>query len=255
MTTERTGSRIQTTETTLEIVAALHELDGARVEEVADHLDIASSTVHRHLATLADHGYVIKEGDIYHIGSRFLTMGGYAQTRKRAYNLARKTVEKVSNQTEERAQFLIEEHGERVYLETRTGKHAVETDAYLGKRGPLHCSAAGKAILAALPESRTREIIDQRGLEEVTENTITDRDELFEELDAIRERGVAFNREESTMGLNAVGTSVVTASGEVLGALSVSGPAHRLKGDRLTQDLPDTLLGFANELELKIKYP
>lgn len=249
-----TDTPVRTTETSLRIVEALLEMEEARFEDVADYLDIAPSTAHRHLQTLQEFGYVVNEAGLYKLGLQFLTIGGQIRANKPAFELAKDTVHDLAEQTKERVQFEVQEQGERVFLFTTIGEHAVQADAKIGRRGPLHCSAAGKALLAELPESRIREIIDSQGLPEITENTITDLDELLAELETVREEGIAFNREESTIGLNAVASSVVEPDGNVLGALSVSGPAHRLNEERLTEEVPNLVRGAAQELELNVKY-
>lgn len=254
MTNDQTLSAVKTTETSLAVVAALYDLDGGRVNEVADYLDTAPSTIHRHLTTLRKHDYVTKEGDVYRLGLQFLTLAGYIQHHESGYQLAKSKVEQLASETDERVQFIVEEHGQRVYIHTAVGEHAVQTDAHMGKRGPLHCSAAGKSILADLPEERVHEIIDHRGLPQITEATITDRETLFEELERIENQEFAFNREESTSGLNAAGTAIQRPDGRVFGALSIAGPAHRFKGERLEETIPDLLLGAANELELNLEY-
>jgi DNA-binding IclR family transcriptional regulator len=248
------GRTVKTTETAFTIIEGLEELDGARVTELADHLGLAASTVHSHLATLYEMGYVVKEGDRYLIGSRFLKLGETAKERKEAYELARPKVKALAEETEERCQFIVEEHGRGVYLHRETGSRAVWTDSGLGKRVFLHSTASGKSVLANLPEERVDAILDRWGLPAQTDNTITDRTELFEELDVIRERGYAVNKEESTDGLRAVGVPVMDGSGDLLGALSVSGPSHRMKGEWFEREIPDLLLGTANELKLNLKY-
>lgn len=254
MTKKQTNEMVHTTETSLQIVEALRRLDTARIDELAEELDIAPSTVYRHLQTLRKYGYVVKEADFYRLGLQFLTLGGYIRDRKSEYELAKEAVEDLAEQTHERVQFEVEEQGERIFIYTATGEHAVQAKGTVGRRGPLHCSAAGKAILAELPNSRVMEIIEQHGLECVTENTITDSNALLEELEEIREQGIAFNLEESTVGLRAVAATVKTPDDEVLGALSISGPAHRMEGVRLEEEIPNTLRGLAQELELNIKY-
>lgn len=85
-----------------------------------------------------------------------------------------------------------------------------------------------------------------------TPATITDRDELYDELERIRSAGVAFNDGESIKGLRAVGAPVITPRDTVLGAFSVSAPTHRLKDDLYEKELPNLILGSANELELNL---
>jgi DNA-binding IclR family transcriptional regulator len=245
---------VRTTATSLEIVEVLVDLGEARIEDIAESLEIAPSTAHRHLQTLKTYGYVVNEKGTYKPGLQFLTVGGKLRASKPAFDLVKDSVYDLAKQTKERVQFEVEEQGERVFLFTDTGEHAVKADAKIGRRGPLHCSAAGKALLAEFPDSQVRYIIDQKGLPEITENTITETDELLEELKTIRQKGIAFNREESTAGLHAVASSVKGPNGELLGALSVSGPARRLSGQRFNTEIPDLVRGAAQELELNIEY-
>lgn len=247
-------SLAKTTETSIAVVDAVRELDGATIEALSEHLGLAESTVHRHLATLRKHGYVVRDETAYRVGLQFLTVGGYAQRHTTAYPMIKEKVDTLASETGERAQFIVEEHGERVYLYTEVGQSAVQTGAHVGKRGVLHTSAAGKAILANLDSERVESIVAEHGLSGSGRNSITTREELEEELATIRDRGYASNRQETTDGVHAVGAAVTDSDDEVVGALSVSGPANRIKGDRFTETLPERLLGAVNELELYIEH-
>lgn len=256
MVTGNKGRTLATTENSLAVIHKLKEMDGARVTELADELDTAPSTAHSHLATLEEAEYVVKDGDIYRLGLRFLELGEYVRHLDDYYfSLAKPKVDQLAEETGGRAHFIVEEHGRGIYVYSNSGEHGVVTYARDGRRLSLHRAAAGKAILAYLPIERVHEIIDEQGLEGRTANTITDRDELLEELEEIRGRdGIGFNMEEQILGIRAVGAPVRTSEGAVIGGLSVSGPTHRLKGDRLYEGLPDIVLGTANELELEIQY-
>lgn len=248
------SERVKSAETAFAVVEALLDLEGGGVSEIAARLGMAKSTIHAHLQTLENAEYVVREGDQYHVGLRFLELGEFARTRKEEYHLSQAKVFELAEETQERAQFIVEEHGYGVYLYREVGDRAVHTDPGIGKRIPLHSTAAGKAILANLPEERVEQIIETRGLEGVTTNTTTDYDELKAELETIREQGYAFNLEENVPGLHAVGVAVTPEETNVCGALSVSGPSHRLRGDLLREEIPRLLLGTVNELELNLKY-
>jgi DNA-binding IclR family transcriptional regulator len=255
MATPADRRTLATTANSLRVIRELKELDGARVTELADEMDLAASTVHSHLVTLEATGYVVKEGDIYRLGLKFLDLGEYVRKNHSYYAMAEPKVDQLAKETAGRAHFIVEEHGRGVYVYTRSGEHAVETFSRDGRRLYLHQAAAGKAILAALSPDRLETVLDRHGLPGRTENTVTDREELYDELAAIRDRdGVAYNMEEQIRGLRAVGTSVTAPDGSVVGGLSVSGPTHRMKGDRLHEEIPDVVLGTANELELQIEY-
>lgn len=254
MTEDNSRRTVKTTARSFEIVHALREMEGARITELADRLGMTKGTLHRHLSTLYDLQYVVRDGDEYHIGLRFLKLGEYARTRKEPYSMAETHVEELAEVTEERAQFVVEEHGRGLYLHIATGSHAVRTGLRIGHRIHLHSTAAGKIILSRMSDEEVRSIVDRWGLTEKTSKTITDVDELFDEIEAVADRDYAFNREENIDGLQAVAAPVEGPTDELVGVLSVSGPTHRMKGDRFEREIPDILLGSANEFELNIKY-
>lgn len=252
---QTTNRAIETTETAFEVVEAVRSLDGVRVTELAAELDMVKSTVHRHLTTLHELGYLVKKGEQYYVSLKFVPLGEAARTRKRSYSKLRPKVAALAEQTNESAQFLVPEHGRAVYVHRETGRNAIDTpNSSIGDPIPLHASAAGKAIFACYPPETVDEIADRTGLEPLTDNTITDREALREELAEIRSEGYSVNDEEAIEGVYAVGVPIKRTDGTPLGALSISGPAHRLRSDQSERELADTLLETANELELNIAY-
>ena len=233
------------------MIESLKSLDGARVSELADALGMAASTVHAHLATLEKHEYVAKEGDEYHLGLEFLSLGDYVGYRKPAYETAEAYTEQLATETECRAVFMVEEHGWGVYMFTYSGEHAVWTYSTVGKKVPLHVTAAGKAILSKLSDDYIEAIIDRHGLGPETENSITSPEDLFAEIEEIRDRGYSFNNQEQLDGVKAVGVPVTDAHDRVIGSFSVASPANRLDHTEFEEELPNTLLGIANEFELE----
>ncbi|WP_267643374.1 IclR family transcriptional regulator [Haloarchaeobius amylolyticus] len=252
MATQDGGRTLQTTQTSLEVVETLRAMDGARVTELAEEMGVAPSTMHAHLTTLREAEYVVKDGDVYHLSLKFLALGDYVGNRREAYRIADSYTEQLAGETECRAVFVVEENGRGVYLHTYSGKHAVWKYSTIGKRFHLHQTASGKALLSQLPEFRVREIAEKWGLPSRTDNTINDLEALLDELAEIRERGIAFNEEEQLDGVKAVGVPVQGADGQVVGAFSVASPANRVDEERFRTELPNILLGVANEFELEI---
>lgn len=250
-TTEKT---IKSNETLFAILEFLKVNDGATLGEIADEIDIAKSTAHYHLKTLLELGFVTKQGEEYHIGMRFLDYATYARQELSLFNAAKPTIDELAKRCNERVWCVIEEHGQCVFVYTAEGKQAVDTDGRVGKRFPLHHISAGKAILAHLPDDRVEEIIGDHGLSARTPQTITDREELMEELAAIRERGYAFNYEESVPGLHAIGAPVFDSKRTVLGGISIVGPANRLTPNRIEDEYAELLLGAVNEIQLNLEY-
>jgi len=246
---------IKATETSIDVVEAVKALDGARTTEVADELGVAKSTAHKHLKTLERRGYLTRSAGEYHVGLRFLNLGEFARTRWPCYSLVQEAVTDLGERTEEDVDFCVEENG-RVYTlceayhkwekyhEAQSGYRVNIGDCYY-----MHTVASGKAILATYPEAAVREVVDRWGLPALTERTITDVEDLLADLDRTRERGYGLSDEEYVEGLRTISRTVSLPDGGVLGALSVSGPAYRMAGAVLEQEIPDALVDAAESLE------
>lgn len=251
---ETGGARIKSLDTTVSVIEALETLDGGTVTEIANEAELSKSAVHKHLQTLRSHNYIVQGGTEYRLSFRFLDLGGYVRTQFPEATLIKEKVRELADQTGEVAQCMTEEHGMAVVLFRESGTNGVPTRTRPGKRMYLHQTASGKAILSQLERSRVEEILDRHGLPQATSTTITDRESLFEELQEIREQGVAFSYGESTQGLYAVAAPVTDPEGEVLCACVVSGPNHRMKGGPMNDEYPNLLLSVVNEIELNIAH-
>jgi len=245
---------VRTTEKTLSLVEELMQKGPCGVTELAGDLDMGKSAVHNHLTTLQKHGYVLKDGDDYRVGLKFLEVGGHSRKSMEVYQVAEPEVKSLAADTGELANLLVEEQGMGVYLMRAKGDDAVDLDTYAGLRTHLHTTALGKAILANLPESRVDEIIERHGLEQKTPKSIGTRQELFQVLEGVRERGYAIDDGERLEGLRCLAAPIKSSSGEVLGAISVSAPASRVSDEDLHGALPERVLSAANVVELNINY-
>lgn len=249
---ESTTGPLHSVDITCSVIAALKE-DTARVTELADRLDRSKSTVHDHLKTLERNDLVVKEGEEYRLSIRILDIAEHVRNQIGNYEIIRDELDDLAEETGENAQFAIEEHGGVGYFYKTRGNQGVQTVSSVGTFQPMHSTALGKAILANLPEDRVHEILDRHGLSSMTENTITDRENLFEELEQVREQGYAVDDEENVLGLRCVSAPVV--GGDVIfGAVSVSGPSSRFSGDRLSEELPEKVKRTANVIELNSQY-
>lgn len=251
---EQAKYAVKSVETAFRILDALKQLNGAGVSELASHLDIPKSTVHNYLSTLVQEEYVVKEDSSYHVGVRFLEYGAFARVQLDIYEIAKPEVDKLAKATGELANLMIEEHGRGSYLHRARGEMAVQVEAHVGTRVPLHETGLGKAIMAHLPRERVDEIVEMHGLTAATTNTITDRGKLNDELAQIRETGIALDDEERIPGLRCVAAPILSKNDRILGAISVSGPSNRIRGDRFTEKLPNRVLESVNVIELNVTY-
>ncbi|MFB6297732.1 MAG: IclR family transcriptional regulator [Salinirussus sp.] len=235
------------------IVETLQRREPAGVTELADAVGMPKSTVHVHLSTLGEWGYVVQDDrQRYRLGLKFLELGIVARDHRRIYEEAAPTIEELAAGTGENVWCVVEENGEAVFVAKAAGSRAIQTNARVGQHVDLYRLAAGKAILATLPADRRGRIVD--GYEFPLEGTGAGREELTAELAEIRDRGVAFGAGGFVSGVAGVGAAVTDNSGTVHGAISISGPTGRLSGDRLEGELADLIRGAAGELQVNLSY-
>jgi len=228
MTDDTNKRKIKSLERAYGIIEFLRREDGATLSGIAQRVGLTPGSVHTYLSTLQDMGYVVQTDRGYELGPEFITLGEYVRNHSRLYQAAKSEVDKLADKTEEAVHLIIEHQGQGIALYEQFGDEAVGTDYHRKLRQEphqhLHCTASGKAILANLPERKVNDILDRRGLEIQTPNTIGNRSALFEELATIRDEGYAVNNEEELLGIVAVGSAIRDSGGNVLGSISVSAP-------------------------------
>lgn len=252
--TGETRQTVDATHTASRVLELLHELDGAGVTELADRLDRAKSTTHGHLATLEDHEFIVRDGDIYRLSMRFLEFAEGVKGRVGEYDIIRTEIENLAAETGEVAQFAREEHGRVVYLYKAKADRGVETASSIGKREDMYSTGLGKAILSQLSPEQREDLLSRQELREKTANTITDTDALHTELERTRERGYAIDDEENILGIRCIAAPAVGDDGTVLGAISVTGPATRMTNQRFDDELAENVRRAANVIEVNTKY-
>lgn len=235
------------------IIEYMAEAGSSTVTQIAIDLDMPKSTVQMHLNTLYEERMIVKRDGKYELGVGFLQYGMAVLRRHQLFPVVKGKVENLAEQTGELAACFVEDRGEAVYLYGKEGEQSIRTDLDIGDRTDLHAVASGKAIIAFLPDDQINEIIQKRGLDRKTKNTITDPEELLDELEQIRERGYACSLEESIEGMRVVAAPLLWDD-QVLGSISLAGPANRFVGDYFHQEIPSLVTGTANEIEMKLQY-
>lgn len=241
------------TQRSFDVVETLRELDGARLTTLAVELDLPNSTVHNHLSTLMELGYVVKTGDTYRLSLKFLELGEYTRSLYKIHRVARPELKELATETGEAASLMVEENGMGVFLFSAAGHNALPLDTDTGTQIHLHASGLGKAILAHLSDERVETVIGRHGLPAYTDETITDAETLRSELTETRERGVAVDDEERVTGARSVAAPIKNDTGQIVGSVGISGPGGRLSDARI-DELSDTLHDVTNVVELKLIY-
>lgn len=245
------GPKIKSVGTSLDIVQTLTDDGPMTITELAETLDRSPSNVLAHLRTLQDRGFAVKENDTYRVGLRYYEIGHTIKQHYPLYVHGTDAADELAAETGEYVWLMVEEQGRGYYLYKSGGENAVESGAYtMGSRWHLNSTASGKVMLAQMDESRVDEILDTHGLKSMTPNTITDRAELKEELERIREEGFARDEEESAVGIRGV-AAPVQGLDDVIGTVSVSGPASRIKGEYFRDVLPQKVKETADIVRIK----
>jgi DNA-binding IclR family transcriptional regulator len=252
----RTGATIKGVEKSFNIVESLVELENPNLTEISSYLDIPKSTVHIHLQTLENIGYVVSVDGKYHLGLRFLELGEHARRQFDIYQAVQNELVELANKTNEAVNIGVMENGERVLIKKLEMADAVYDNAMTGERTHLHLTALGKAILGGLDDDQIRQIVDRQGLPRATSNTITDLEELLEECDQIRSQGYSIEDEERREGILAVGAPIMDrTNNEVLGSICVSGPRNRLSVDgEIDDEIITAVQSSANVIELRCNH-
>lgn len=247
MVTNDAGNVHKTTEQAIHVLDAIRQGNGATISDLLSEFDLSRSTLYTHLNTLTNAGFIVRENGRYWVGTRFKEFSVAAENRKPSYQLVKNEIQYLEDEFEAETEFLVEEAGRINVL------YHSETIDHNRVRLHAHNTAAGKAILADLPDQRVHEILNEHGLPQQTENTITDRDDLFDELETISERGYAYNNNECFDGYHGIGATVDGIDGSILGAITLGGPIYRIPEKRLKNELVDALRNTINEIESSIE--
>jgi len=248
---------IQSVLTTTELLSCIRESNGATVSQLADWTDLSPGTVHTHLSTLQEAGLIVRDEPEYTLGPQFLVLGETVRNHSKLYQASRQQVNKLAEKNDECAHLILEHERKLFTLYERFGSEAVGVKFHDRKReqpiNHLHCTAAGKAILAHIPDERIQQILRVGEFPQNTPNTITDPELLLDELEEIRRRGFAVADEEQMEGIRAVGSPIIEGNDTVAGAIAVSGPSTRLQGEVFRDELPQTVMQAANICEVNLQ--
>ena len=208
---------------------------GMSLTELAQQAGLPSSTAHRLLTTLEQERYVRFDQDrrLWSIGMQAFVAGcGFTKTRS-LIGLARPHMRVLMEETGETVNLAVEDDGMAVYLAQVECRQMMRAFARLGSRVPLHCSAVGKAILMSWSDKALARILRRQGMQCLTVRTIGSPALLRAELERSRRVGHAIDDEEHAVGLRCLAAPIHDENGDVVGAISASGPMARMTDERL----------------------
>jgi DNA-binding IclR family transcriptional regulator len=244
-TSERQGIQVIARAAAL-LRALRHRPEGMTLGELSKAISLPRSTVQRLVDALDNEGFVLAASATsgVRLGPSLLALA--AATRFHIAEVARKTLESLAKETGETVDLSLMDQSKVVFIDQVAGTHRLTAVSAVGVSFPLHSSANGKAILAAMEDADIARLRTRMKLQPVTSNTITRWDDLLAEIAEIRQRGYAFDREENSLGICAVAVALHNPAGEIA-SISIPAPAQRFATTQ--DDLTKSLLKHVSRLQ------
>ncbi|MBO8141733.1 MAG: IclR family transcriptional regulator [Firmicutes bacterium] len=230
------GGGVQAVERAIHLLEVLADRD-AGVSDLARETGLHKATVHRLIRTLASAGLVqtVPDGTKYRLGLRLAEFGGKALARLDLREVALPFLRELRDRTRLTVHMAVLDRTDVVYIEKLDSPANLRMASHVGTRNPVYCTALGKALLAAMPGERAREVIGRVKLVPRTPTTLSDPQALWQDLIVTRRRGFAVDNAENEEGIRCVGAAVFGHGGQAVAAISASGPLFSVH----EEEIPD----------------
>jgi len=209
--------------------------DGIGLAELSKLVGLHNSTTFHLARTLASLGYLRqdKETKRYRIGRPLFALAASALDEIEMVHVATPVLEDLSRETGESGHFGVRMGDAVVVIARTSGPGAFQLTERVGVVRPVHCTALGKIVLAALRPDQLKRVLERIELKPATENSITDAAVLLKEIEEIRRTGIAFDDGEFNAEVRCIAVPVLDFTGQIIGALGISGPIWRLSNQAL----------------------
>ncbi|GGB31897.1 helix-turn-helix domain-containing protein [Virgibacillus dakarensis] len=217
--------------------------NGLGITELSVTLGVSKSTVHRLLMSLFKAGFVKQDPltDKYQLGLKCLELGDVVSENLDVRKNASPLLNELSFKTGETVHLVVMELNEMVYIDKVESPETIRMYSRVGKRAPMHCTGVGKVFLAHLPIDEVEKIITEKSMRKFTENTLITKEDLYAQLDIIRNRGYAIDDQEHELGVKCAAAPIMDSRGTIIAAISVSTPIMRLDSNKFNYIISEVL--------------
>lgn len=235
----------------LELLDAHGELG---VTEIGQMLSLEKSTAFRLVSTLKACKYIVQNAanSKYSNSYKLFQMGSNVARNTGLPKMGHPFMLELSSRTGEAVNLAVLDGSKALYISKIESTDSIKVCMNLGQSIPLHCTALGKALIAHLPENRVRELLRDEPFVRFTSNTVSNMNELVEELARIRARGYSIDNEEHIKGIRCIASPVFDSTGQVPAALSIALPQFRFdenpERERLYDLVRDVARRFSRSL-------
>lgn len=237
----RRGESVQSLRRGLAVIRAFDaEHDRMILSEVARRTDLSRATARRVLLTLVELGYVHTDGSTFALAPAVLELGHAYLSSLKLPEIAQPHLQRLSRELGESSSLAVLDGAEVVYVARVAARRLMRVGIHVGTRFPAHLTSMGRVLLAALPPEQRLAALDAADLTRRTEHTITSRDRLAQELEAVAAQGWSLVDQELEHGLRSLAVPVRTG-GRVVAAMNVSSGLQRDNEEMRTDVLPALL--------------
>lgn len=226
-----------------------------RVADVARAIKLGVSTTSRLLATLEKVGFVQRDpvSQLYSLGPALITLGGSAVNQHPVHRAARQIAQNLAASLGLGANVAVRDGRSLFYLCNFEGERAPRSFVLTGQRNPLAATGLGKCLLSGLDSHERRALLGEK-LPPYTQRSVTDHGRLDEEMATLATRGYATEVEELALGRACVAAPIRGAGGDVIAAMSVSGPLTALDLTHRESELAGVLIEAADSVSVQLGY-
>jgi DNA-binding IclR family transcriptional regulator len=256
-TGEKGRYNVRALERSLRLLEALAVGGSLGLSDLSEKLGISSSTSFRLLTTLTNYGYVEHNDETggYKLGLACLELARSYLRNNDIRRIAHSELVNLRDTSTETVHLGVLDQWEVVYLEKLENLHAIGfMGSHVGGRSPTYCTGLGKAMLAYADPEDVRDYFEQVGLRQYTKRTITNIENLIQHLDQVRVQGYAMDINEHEEDVQCVAAPIRDMEGNVVAAISVSGPTARMNLQIGRNDLIKTILETAKRISLRFGY-
>ena len=228
-------SSVQVLDRSLKLLDLVASGDGAALTDLSDQSGMAPSTVHRLLTSLANHGMVTHDAETgaWTIGLKAFEIGNAFLRFRKLGTISRPFLKQLMEHSGETANIGIEDGGDVVFISQVESHAPMRAFFRPGRRGPIHASGIGKAILSTWDNTASERLLTPRPLTRFTGKTRDTLPKLLTDIETIRMRGWSIDDEDHTLGMRCLAAPIFNEYGEAIAGISVSGPAVRLPDETL----------------------
>jgi DNA-binding IclR family transcriptional regulator len=248
---------IQTVSRALDLLEQFQEGDAELgITDLSNRLNLQKNNVFRLVVTLKEKNYIEMNSSTgkYRLGIKTRALGRIARGVIDFASHARPILSDLKQQCHETCNFSVIKGGSTCYLDSVESDLPVRVAQQIGSSRPLYCTAAGRAQLAFMEPHRRMELLTGIEMIRLTPRTITDPEELENELDRVAQQGYAVDNQEHDAGVKEIAAPVFDSHATMIGALSIVGPEMRLCGTRLENELLPLLCQGAARLSAALGY-